>query len=157
MKFGGTAKHILMAIILASVGYFAIYHFIEGRRTQRGPWDVRFLQSPGQDPRLVINQPNLAITNVEVVFPLPGTPIDTNLNVQIVFDRPREVPFPVPFGECALMDLRFLPGTVTLRLFGHELELLPRALMVNRQEHPWQKDMVLMLHPFDPGSTNSVR
>jgi hypothetical protein len=45
------------------------------------------------------------------------------------------------------MDLRFLPGTVTFQLYGHEVELLPRALMIDRQEHPWKPDSVINLHP----------
>jgi hypothetical protein len=32
----------------------------------------------------------------------------------------------------------FLPGTVTLDCFGHEVELLPRVLVLNRRQVPWK-------------------
>jgi hypothetical protein len=34
-------------------------------------------------------------------------------------------------------DPTFLPGTVTMRLFGHQIELLPRVLTIDREEYPW--------------------
>ena len=35
-------------------------------------------------------------------------------------------------------DPTFLPGTVTLRQFGHEIELLPRVLIIDKKEIPWR-------------------
>jgi hypothetical protein len=43
------------------------------------------------------------------------------------------------------MDPTFLPGTLTFRLFGHEIELLPRVLMLDHQEHLWRSDEVIRL------------
>jgi hypothetical protein len=40
-----------------------------------------------------------------------------------------------------------LPGTVTLRLFGHEIELLPRVLIIDRKEHPWKAGDTIRLAP----------
>ena len=47
-------------------------------------------------------------------------------------------PFAVPFGQVLFTDLTYLPGTVSFEVFGHEVELLPRTLIVDRQEVPWK-------------------
>jgi hypothetical protein len=51
------------------------------------------------------------------------------------------------------MDTTFLPGTLTFELFSHEIELLPRALIIDRQDHPWQPDAMIILPraPAAPG------
>jgi hypothetical protein len=37
------------------------------------------------------------------------------------------------------MDTTFLPGTVSFtNIFGHDIELLPRVLIIDRQEHSWK-------------------
>jgi hypothetical protein len=43
----------------------------------------------------------------------------------------------VPFGKCVFLDTTFLPGTVVLDLFGHEVQLLPRVLTIDHVEHAW--------------------
>ena len=60
------------------------------------------------------------------------------------------MPYEVPFGKCVFMDTTFLPGTVTFELFGHEIELLPRVLIIDRQEHRWQSDAVIVLSRLQP-------
>ena len=57
------------------------------------------------------------------------------------------MPYEVPFGNCVFMDTTFLPGTVTLQLFGHEIELLPRVLVIDRQEHSWRPGNTIALLP----------
>ena len=31
----------------------------------------------------------------------------------------------------------FLPGVVTMNLLGHEIELMPRTLVIDKKEVPW--------------------
>ena len=45
--------------------------------------------------------------------------------------------FAVPFGECIYQDLMFLPGVVTMNILGHEIELMPRTLVIDKKEVPW--------------------
>ena len=45
------------------------------------------------------------------------------------------------------MDTTFLPGTLTFQFFGHEIELLPRVLVLDRQEHPWRSGEVVTVIP----------
>ena len=93
---------------------------------------------------VLINQPKVGVTNVQLVFSGGQLPASHTPGT-MVFDKPREVPFDVPFGKCIFMDATFLPGTLTFRFFGHEIELLPRVLIIDHQEHPWRTDEVVKL------------
>ena len=124
MKPEGLAKPVLVAFLLALAGYSVFYAAIEHRRTRQGPWRVTFARNAVGAPAIRIDQPRLGITNVEVGF-AGAVPPATNLPFTLVFDQPKPVPYAVPFGKCVFMDTTFLPGTVTLQLFGHEIELLP--------------------------------
>jgi len=64
----------------------------------------------------------------------------------VVFDFPEK---PVPFGKVKFEDLTYLPGTVTFYFFGHDVELLPRALYINRKARPWQSNETITLTPAD--------
>ena len=138
-------KHFILAFVLALGCYALFYHAIEHRRTRKGPWHVTFTNSPAGAPALVINQHKLAITNVQIEFPDQMLPA-TNALGSLIFAQPQPVPYPVPFGSCIFMDTTFLPGTVTFQLFNHEIELLPRVLVIDRQEHPWLSDSTITLH-----------
>jgi len=50
------------------------------------------------------------------------------------------------------MDTTFLPGTVAFQLFGHEIELLPRVLIIDHEEHPWHSK-----HATLTGAQNRVK
>jgi len=165
MKSNGALKHFLLAFLLALIGYAAFYLGIEHRRTRNGPWQVAFTNSAAGAPLIVINQPSLRITKVQISFPgetLPATnatgafdrsrpdsPITDHQSPfpTLLFAQPRPVPYNVPFGKCVFMDTTFLPGTVTFRLFEHEIELLPRVLIIDHEEHPWPADATIALHP----------
>jgi hypothetical protein len=167
MESKGPAKHFILAFLLALVGYVFFYQSIEHRRIRRGPWQVTFTHGAAGAPAIVIDQPSLAITNVQIRFPgetlpatnapnafasdhsRPNSPITDHQSpaTAVLFAQPRPVPCEVPFGKCVFMDTTFLPGTLTFELFGHEIELLPRALIIDRQDHPWQPDAVITLPP----------
>jgi hypothetical protein len=137
-------KHIVYAFLLALVGYIIFYQAIEHRRTRNGPWQVTFTRSAAGEPALVINHAKLAITNVQICFSQASPPPATN-TATLLFREPQPVPFDVPYGKCVFMDTTFLPGTVTFQLFGHEIELLPRVLIIDHQEHPWQPQLRVAL------------
>ena len=184
MKPEGPAKHFILAFVLALAGYVVCYQIIEHRRTRNGPWQVAFTAGAQGVPAIVINQPKLGITNVQIRFaelpPLePALETDgplstprgermpkaeeeaaqglkaripsgnslpaTNSPVTLVFNQPKPVPYEVPFGNCVFMDTTFLPGTITFQFFGHEIELLPRVLVIDRQEHSWRPDTTIAL------------
>jgi hypothetical protein len=148
MKRDNPAKHFIFAFAIALVGYVIVYHFIENRRTRKGPWHVTFTNTPAGEPEMIINQAALGISNVQIQFTnstltnfIPGTHS---------FSQPKPVPYEVPFGKCVFMDTTFQPGTITFQLYGHEIELLPRVLIVDRQERRWVSGESVMLSPSPP-------
>ena len=57
----------------------------------------------------------------------------------------------VPFGKCIYQDLMFLPGVVTMNLLGHEIELMPRTLVIDKKEIPWTADKgKIVILPLEP-------
>jgi len=146
-------KHFIMAFVLAVICYAFFYKNIEHRRTRKGPWKVAFAKSPEGWPQLVIDQPKLAITNVEINFPEQVAGSADKLDT-ILFNQPQAVPYDVPFGKCVFMDTTFLPGTVTFMIYGHEIELLPRVLMIDHQERPWLPSNSITLHPIADGQNH---
>jgi hypothetical protein len=146
MKSDGPLKHFILAFMLAVICYAFFYHNIENRRTRKGPWEITFTNDVSGNATLLINQPRLAITNTQIIF--TGQRVGTGFTAAtLAFAQPRPVPYELPLGTCVFMDTTFLPGTLTLRLFNHEIELLPRVLVVDRQEHPWLSESTITLHP----------
>ena len=146
-------KHFVLAFLLAVICYALFYSNIEHRRTRKGPWQVAFTNDGVGNPALVINEPKLAITNAQVIFTNQRLPASFSA-ITITFRQPKPVPFDVPFGKCVFMDTTFLPGTVSLELFSHQVELLPRVLVIDRQEHPWLSDSAITLHPVESNTNN---
>jgi hypothetical protein len=145
MKSGGALRHFLVAFGIALVAYVAFYRCDHHLRVRKGPWEVTFTANPAGAPVLVVNQPGLAISNVLIVLhdeTAPGSGLPTTVR----FDRPRR---DMPFGKVIYDDLMYLPGAVTLELFGHEVELLPRTLLVNRKPVPWAENLKIELTPKD--------
>jgi hypothetical protein len=141
MKPAGPLKHFIFAFVIAVMLYAALYSGIEHRRTKNGPWRVTFTNGAGI-PKLIVNEPKLHISNLKIDFPAETT---TQTNFTMIFDQPQPVPFSVPFGECVFMDTTFQPGTIVLNLFGHEIQLLPRVLTIDKKEYPWRSDLTISL------------
>ncbi len=161
MKADNPAKHFLLAFLLALVVYAVSYCFIEYRRNFKGPWQIAFTNSTDGRPVILVDQPSLAIMNVRLRFASTNDSSSqaiinarlaaTNHPVPFDFSRPKPVPYPVPFGRCIFMDTTFLPGTLTFDLFGHEIELLPRVLIIDHEEHLWHSGEVITLPPNKAG------
>jgi hypothetical protein len=138
-------KVFLVPFILALAVYFISFYLIENRRTRNGPWQVSFTSDAGA-PALVINESKLNITNVKIVFQgeaAPGT------NSTYFYSKPQPVPFEVPFGKCIFEDITFQPGTIVFTNFGHEIQLMPRVLTIDRQEHAWRSDETIRVSKAD--------
>lgn len=135
-------KHAAIAFVLAVVGYIGFYSCDAHLRTHKGPWVVDFLETTNHEPLLVINQPALGIQNVRIQ--LAGETV-TNTQAGVRFEKPYELA--LPYGRVRFHDLTYLPGTITLDLFGHEVEMLPRTLFINTKERPWQNDCYIYLYP----------
>ena len=148
--------------LLTLVLYFAGFYGVEHIRSRKGPWVVEFDAGAAQ-PMMTIRQPALGIDGFRVVFDgantngLTSGEVQFNnpkLNAQSMDKTPessqelKQKSFPVPFGECIYQDLMFLPGVVTMNLLGHEVELMPRTLVVDKKEVPWNTpDAQIVLQP----------
>ena len=129
-------RSIVITFVVVLVGYVASYRWITRLQTRKGPWVVAFTNEPVGGPFVVIASAALRTSNVVLRFPEEKGP-PSNVARTIRFDKPNRA---LPFGRTIFDDLMFLPGTVTLDLFGHEVELLPRTLVLNRQPVPWLSD-----------------
>lgn len=141
VKTGITPKGMAVLFVCVAVLYLGVFHGIEHLRRHKGPWQVTFVTDAVGQPTLVINHPSLSVTNVRIIF--AGVEASTsNQAEEMVFDRPLK---PLPFGKRLHEDLVSMPGVETIALFGHEVELLPRVLKVNRRELPWKSNTTVTL------------
>ncbi|MEY2408156.1 MAG: hypothetical protein QOF48_826 [Verrucomicrobiota bacterium] len=138
---GLTPKSVLITFVVVGVLYFAAFWGIERFRQHRGPWEITFSDNAQGEAVLSVSQRALKISGVQLIVHGEHA---TNAPGSVRFDR---VLMPVPFGRVIYEDLTFLPGVVTFDLFGHEVELLPRVLIVNKKEVPWQSGIVVDLWP----------
>jgi|SRR5882724_5349229 len=138
MKSDNLLRHIAIPFGIAVIVYIIFYSFIEHRRTRNGPWRVIFTNDASGAPALLINQPALAITNLQITF--AGQTSNNSSNAVMILDTPKPVPYDIPFGKCVFMDTTFLPGTIVFDLFGHEIQLIPRVLTIDKKDLPWQSN-----------------
>lgn len=129
----GLFRHLAIAAGLALFFYIAAFSWIEHRRVAKGPWEIAFISDAAGRPSLQISQPALQISQ-RLSFP-DDQVARPNLAELIKF---REATTNLPFGEMLLQDALYLPGTITMRLCGHQIEVLPRTLIVDKTEHPWK-------------------
>lgn len=143
MQPSGFPKAVLIGLVLAVAIYAGGFALDQHLRTRRGPWEVTFTTEPSGAPAVIVNQRQLNIANLKIVF--LGEAM-TNVHAAVAFDSPQK---PVPFGKVKFEDLTYLPGTVTFDFFGHEVELLPRTLYLNRKAHPWMSNEAIQLSSTD--------
>lgn len=128
-------KHVALAFGIALVLYVASYSGIEHLRTRKGPWVFDFSTDSTGAATITISQPTLGISDVKLSFtnhPALAT------NAHLAFAVPKETPYEVPFGKCIFIDTTFQPGTIAFDFFGHEVQVIPRVLTLDRVERPWK-------------------
>jgi len=144
---------------IALVVYVITYFGDQNLRTKDGGWQVTFTTNQLGAPMLLVNLPSQGITNCSFVFEGETVPTDFRPSTTN-YVNPTKLPVTVPFGRLFHADLTYLPGVVTFDFFAedanatnkgrrHEVELLPRGLVVNRQEHQWKPAMEIKLAPED--------
>jgi hypothetical protein len=136
---GSIFRHALIAFVIAVIVYFVFFAFDQYLRKRKGGWIVEFQKNEQAEPRLVIHQPHLGITNVQIT--ITGEAI-TNDAAAVVFDNPKKVP---PFGKLVYHDLTYLPGAIVIELLGHEIQMIPRTLVIDKKERGWTNGAVFTL------------
>lgn len=121
--------------------YGIAFGFIEHSRHRKGAWELSFVTDTAGVPSLRIEQPALGIHGVEIRFPLAHeTPFPSRTALQL--DKPARA---LPFGRRIHEDLTFLPGVIAMELFGHEVEIAPRTLVLDRKEVAWSPNLMIRL------------
>ncbi|HXG48933.1 MAG TPA: hypothetical protein VNO52_15020, partial [Methylomirabilota bacterium] len=145
MKSDFPVRSIVVLFVAVLACYLAAFYGWEHWQHRLGPWTLEFTQTEPGDPVVIIRQPSLGIADARLVFLGESTsPLLTNAVIR--FDQVRRTP---PFGRMLYEDLRSFPGIVTLDLFGHEIELRPRELVVNGRALSWQTNRVIALRAAD--------
>ena len=145
MKQDRLTKHLIVGFVFALLLYLVGFGLIEHYRNEKGPWRVSFRADSDGQPSISISHPLLSISNVALVF--QGEQAGKfNGESTVLFDQPRTN---VPFGRVLFLDTTFLPGTVTFDLFGHEIELRPRTLVVDLREVAWKSGATIKLSEKD--------
>ena len=141
-----------------AIAVYALFYFTDQTlRSKDGGWEVTFTTNQIGAPVLQLSLPSKGIENCSVVFngeklPPDFKPVTTNLVT------PTHLPVAVPFGQWFYADLTYLPGVVTFNFFGeagnatgrrHEVELLQRGLVVNREKHDWKPALKIEVSPKD--------
>lgn len=131
--------------LLALAGYVGFYACDARLRSRDGPWEVEFFQDRDGTPALRIMQERLGIQDVQIRFSGERLPEQSGtLPARVRFDQPTTQ---VPYGTVAFDDLMYLPGTVVLHCFGHEVQLVPRRLYLNRSGMGWTNGARMDLVP----------
>jgi hypothetical protein len=146
-------RHLAIGFAMALAIYAGFFTCDQRLRHRKGPWQVTFGTNAAGQASIRVNQPALQITNVQIVF--QG---ETATNGgQIIFNKPQQT---IPFGKVKFDDLTYLPGSVAFDFFGHEVELLPRTLYLNKKEFEWNSGATFELKPEEklpPGASFDPR
>ena len=131
----------LTAFLLSLVLYAGFYGLDRHLRLRNGPWRITFVTEADGRPAIVIAQPRQHIEHFKIIF--AGESVSGLSGPVVVdFDSPLKTP---PFGRLVFHDLMYQPGNVTFDFFGHEVQLLPRILTVDRRQIPWTPTATLEL------------
>lgn len=133
MKSDGLGKPILITFALAIALYVVGFAWIQHRRETKGPWVVEFRTDVQGVPSIVVSQETLNIRNQVITFPDQQL-AERNLSQTVRFNGPTTN---APFGEVAFQDPTFLPGTVAFNFWSHGVELMPRTMIIDKEEVRW--------------------
>ncbi len=138
-------RRLLTVFAVVLVCYVVGFQVSEWWRQRRGPWEVTFAVEGQGRVRVEVNQPHLGIAGVRLEWSVPNSPLPPGTNT-VRFAQPADRER-MPFGRVKFLDTTVLPGSVAMELFGNEVELLPRVLILNRREHLWCSGETLLLDP----------
>ena len=138
----GILKRFGFAFGLVLLCYVLIYGCDRHLRFKNGPWELHFSRESDGTPRLVINQAALGITNVTLRLEGEIVRLDPIL---VQFQDSEAVK--IPYGKVLGFYRSYFPGMIRLDLFGHEVEIRQRALILNFDEREWQSGEVISLKP----------
>lgn len=131
-----------LAAGIAVVFYLVFFNWMQHRRAGKGPWEITFITDSNGTPSLAINQSKLQLSR-RIIFDNVQLP-QTNMQQKVIFE---EAVKDIPFGKMLFQDPTFLPGNVTMEQFGHQIQLLPRVLKIDKKEHAWTEPDIHLAGP----------
>ena len=138
----GIIKQFALLLLFVLVGYALIFGCNRYLSVRKGPWELTFSSQSDGTPILIVDQPALGIVDATIRFEgesvVPGKPM------LVLFDERNPT---IPFGKVLYANYNRMPGLVTLELFGHEIELIHRALIMNFREYEWESGAIYPLKP----------
>jgi len=126
-------RRLFMLFVGTLFLYVTIWGACTAMKRRGGAWALTFTTTNGT-PALIIEHPLRLPQPVTVLFP-GETPERTDLPIMAVFHVP--ITNRMAFGPVLHVDTTTLPGVVTLNCFGHAVEIFPRALSLDFEEHAW--------------------
>lgn len=148
MKSRGALRSVILLFSAVLILYVAGFRGIEYLRHRKGPWQLQFA-SEVEGASVTVAQSTMGIAPTRIRFP-GETGGGSNFVQQRILDDPRAT---LPFGRIVYADLTALPGVVTLDLFGHEIELSPRVLVINGRQVSWGAGTSVELFPTNKPAT----
>jgi len=138
-----TWKSVVLTFVGAVIFYALAWSWLNKWQTGTGPWEVSFSTNSTGVPQLIIAQPSLRISNITVLFE-GETLAATNGTGLVAFHKPKTQ---TPFGRVIYDDLMFQPGSVAVDCFGHVVEMIPSALILNSISNGWRNASTYSLFP----------
>src|SRR5947208_1011458 len=108
MRTAVTPRSVALWFFVVLVLYLGVFYGMEYWRHRKGPWEVNFVSDGQGNPSVVVYQPGLNISSVELLFPGEKA-LTNNLSQRVSFSRPLKK---IMFGRVLYQDLTVLPGVV---------------------------------------------
>jgi hypothetical protein len=110
-------------------------------------WSVTFEVSDGQTS-LDITSGKFKNKRLQILLPHAATPLPMGPRTVVFWKK--EAAAQVPFGTVNFVSPRPAPGRVTLLVLGHEIDLRPQAVYLDRQEYKLDSNRIIRLLPAPP-------
>ncbi|HRI15163.1 MAG TPA: hypothetical protein PLX89_19380 [Verrucomicrobiota bacterium] len=127
--------------------YITFYGGCMACRRKGGPWAITQDKLSDGTPILKIEHHRL-LSNGPVILRFPGETAParfTNHPFLRIYTQPNTNA--LPYGPVVFLDTTFLPGNVTLDVFGHLVEIIPRTLYVDGHDVGWNPGTNIVLSP----------
>ena len=131
---------LIIILLITLLVVIAAFIFIIKPIRERSPWNIKFEISDGI-PSIYISNNTPMVPATKIIF--SNEKINRDLSENIAFEKHNINK--IPFGEITFTDVTLFPGRITLKLFNHEIDILPRALIIDKKEYKWGERLIIDL------------
>ena len=145
---GTRAVRTVIGLFVATLFfYITVYGGCMAYRRQGGPWAITQDKAPDGTPIIRIEHHRI-LSNAPVTLRFPGEVAParfTNHPLLRIYSQPNTNA--LPYGPVVFLDTTFLPGNVTLYVFGHLVEMIPRTLFIDGKDVGWNPGTNISISP----------